>query len=128
MYYDTLNIEHKNCPPTCNLCVEVCRGRSEEHGDAVIQKIDLPEENFHGVLLCNQCSQPECGQICPSGAISRSPAGVATIDREVCIGCGLCTLVCPYGGIYLNFAQKRPANATFAAEIRSAPKFVPMEF
>ncbi len=107
MYYDALTVNHKNCPPACKLCVEACRGRSDGGGEAVIQKMDLPEENFHSVLLCNQCSQPECSQICPAGAIGRSSAGVVTIDREVCIGCGLCTLACPYGGIFLNLPQKK---------------------
>jgi len=32
---------------------------------------------------------------------------VVTINGEGCIGCGLCILVCPYGGIYLNQAQKK---------------------
>ncbi|MBM4330659.1 MAG: 4Fe-4S dicluster domain-containing protein [Deltaproteobacteria bacterium] len=107
MYYDILAVDHTNCPPACNLCVEACRSRSETSGEGTIQKIDLPEQNFHSVLLCNQCSQPECGDICPTGAIRRSSAGVVNINGECCIGCGLCTLVCPYGGVYLNFPQKK---------------------
>ncbi len=107
MYYDTLIVNRENCPPGCNACVEVCRGRNESGGNAVIHKTDLPEPNFHSVLLCNQCSQPECAQICPTGAITRSPAGIVAVNGECCIGCGLCTLACPYGGIELNLPQRK---------------------
>ncbi|MFH1757961.1 MAG: thiamine pyrophosphate-dependent enzyme [Pseudomonadota bacterium] len=107
MYYETLAVDHTNCPPECNLCVEACRSRSETSRESAIQKMDLPEQGWHGVLFCNQCSQPACGDICPTGAISRSPSGVVEIKGEGCIGCGLCTLVCPYGGIYLHGNQNK---------------------
>ena len=107
MYYDTLVVSHRSCPPSCTLCVDACRGRNEKTSPEVIRKVDLPEKSFHSALLCNQCSQPECGTICPTGAIFRSSAGVVTINEESCIGCGLCTLVCPYGGIFLGRNQRK---------------------
>ncbi len=107
MYYDTLIVNRENCPPGCTACVDVCRARSESSGTAVIRKTELAGREFQSVLVCNQCSQPECAEICPAGAITRSPAGVVSINAELCIGCGLCTLACPYGGIELNPAQKK---------------------
>ena len=107
MYHDTLVVKNEICPPSCTLCVEACRARDTRISPEVIRKVDLPEKGFHSALLCNQCSQPECGTICPTGAINRSSTGGVAINEESCIGCGLCTLVCPYGGIYLNRYQKK---------------------
>ena len=102
MYHDTLVVKNESCPPSCALCVEACRARNGKTSPEVIQKVDLPEQNFHSALLCNQCSQPECASICPTGAIDRMPGGGVSVQDESCIGCGLCTLVCPYGGVYLD--------------------------
>jgi len=41
--------------------------------------------------------------VCPAGAIDKSQIdGVVRINEQKCVGCGLCTLACPYGGIYYN--------------------------
>lgn len=51
-------------------------------------------------MTCNQCSQPACAEICPTHAIAKSErSGVVQIDEQKCVGCRLCTLACPYGGI-----------------------------
>jgi carbon-monoxide dehydrogenase iron sulfur subunit len=36
---------------------------------------------------------------CIAGAISRSAEGVVLTDRDRCIGCWTCVMVCPYGVI-----------------------------
>lgn len=56
--------------------------------------------DFHGALTCLQCGQPWCLEACPTGAIKRDEEdGIVRIDKEKCLGCALCTLACPYGGI-----------------------------
>ncbi|SDE05592.1 thiamine pyrophosphate-dependent enzyme [Sporomusa acidovorans] len=100
MLNNTLVVCGANCPPACSLCVEACSKRKQAGQEAVIEKIDLPEVNFHSVLTCNECSQPECLEVCPTGAISRSDSGTVVINEAICVGCGICNLVCPYGGIY----------------------------
>jgi len=90
-FYDTLKIEFAACPPDCRECEQAC---------PEIRTVHLPEVNFHAALTCLQCGQPRCLEVCPTGAISRNEEdGVVYIDEEKCLGCALCTLACPYGGI-----------------------------
>lgn len=57
--------------------------------------IDAP-----GLITCLHCTQPECRDVCPTGAIAKDEAsGVVSADDEKCVGCALCTLACPFGGV-----------------------------
>ena len=101
--YGTLRIEYRKCPPGCIACEEACareKGKNEQDTTR-IRTVHIPQVNFHYATTCVQCSQPSCRQICPVGAISKSQTdGVVRINEDECIGCGLCTLACPYGGIH----------------------------
>lgn len=47
--------------------------------------------------VCHQCEDPVCASVCPMGAIYADPeTGARRVDKEKCIGCGLCTKACPY--------------------------------
>ena len=100
-YYDHLKIEQGLCPEGCSACEKACA--TERGASGRIKPVQVEEAGFHGVITCIQCSQPVCGQVCPTGAISKSEVdGVVRIEEEKCIGCGMCTLECPYGGVYLD--------------------------
>jgi heterodisulfide reductase subunit A len=48
-------------------------------------------------VLCSGCRT--CLQICPYGAIARTPEGVAFVEASLCRGCGLCSAGCPAGAL-----------------------------
>jgi carbon-monoxide dehydrogenase iron sulfur subunit len=50
-------------------------------------------------IVCRQCEDPACMHACITGAISRNPDGVVTTDKDRCIGCWTCVMVCSYGVI-----------------------------
>ncbi len=50
-------------------------------------------------LVCRQCEDAPCMHACISGAISRDENGVVITDKDKCIGCWTCVMVCPYGVI-----------------------------
>jgi len=52
--------------------------------------------------LCNQCENPSCVQVCPTGATFKAPDGVVLIDATYCIGCQYCVQACPYGARSFN--------------------------
>ncbi len=46
---------------------------------------------------CQQCANPVCAKVCPTGAIYKNPEdGVVTLDQSKCIGCQSCNRACPY--------------------------------
>lgn len=108
--YSTLKIEYSKCPPECRLCEEACA--REKGGNVLglsrIKPIHVPQFKFNSTLTCNQCSQPRCLAVCPTGAIDKSQLdGTVRIDESKCVGCGLCTVGCSYGGIYFDWQAHR---------------------
>jgi len=108
-FYDTLKIDFGRCPPGCMACEDACAQACRKAGGATrIAAVHVGSNGFHGALTCNQCSQPVCVEMCPVGAIARSEAdGVVRIDSERCVGCGLCTLGCPYGGVQYDVQARK---------------------
>ena len=54
------------------------------------------ENLYHFPVVCNQCENAYCANVCPTGAINRDEeTGALEIDREKCVGCGLCGRYCP---------------------------------
>lgn len=49
-------------------------------------------------VSCRHCEDPVCVKCCISGALSKKD-GVVKIDKNKCVGCFTCVLVCPYGAV-----------------------------
>lgn len=52
-------------------------------------------------VSCRHCEDSLCVESCISGALSKED-GIVKIDKNKCIGCLTCILVCPYGAISTN--------------------------
>ncbi|MBQ8164066.1 MAG: 4Fe-4S binding protein [Clostridia bacterium] len=58
-------------------------------------------ENINFAVSCRHCKDPICVKSCISGALSVKD-GAVCIDKNKCVGCFTCILVCPYGAISDN--------------------------
>jgi formate dehydrogenase iron-sulfur subunit len=45
---------------------------------------------------CHHCGEAACLQVCPTGAIQRSPQGIVYINQDICTGCKYCVETCPF--------------------------------
>ena len=53
---------------------------------------------YHLSVACNHCDNPACVANCPTGAMHKDEeTGLVSSSPSVCIGCGTCQNVCPYG-------------------------------
>lgn len=57
-------------------------------------------EGYNIPLLCRHCEDAPCARACLTGALSQDTlTRVVSHDPNKCIGCWMCTMVCPYGVI-----------------------------
>lgn len=77
----------------CNDCLEACVKVNEE-SCIFLHKMD---SGYHAIV-CQQCINPSCMKGCFRDAIYREN-GIVKIDQDRCVGCRLCMLMCPIGGI-----------------------------
>ena len=65
---------------------------------------------YHISLACNHCASPACTQVCPTGAMHRDETGLIWPDITKCIGCGYCTMACPYHAPRIDEDLKRSSK------------------
>ena len=54
-------------------------------------------------MVCQQCSNPLCMEACPVNSISRNlETGAMEVDSETCVGCRVCSMACPIGGVSID--------------------------
>jgi len=111
IFYDVLIAKHNACPAGCTICEETCAKARNGGIVGMIKSVHLPLGGVHDVVTCKQCGEPRCAEICPAGAITKSENdGVVRIDETKCVGCRLCTLACPYGGMHFNPVKNKAAK------------------
>jgi len=49
-------------------------------------------------VSCRHCTEPLCVKSCITGALSVDN-GVIEVDKDKCVGCYTCIMICPYGAI-----------------------------
>lgn len=103
--YNTLVVYPEKCNG-CGECEKACAKAKADSTDIVHSRIKILknlEDDFFGPVVCMQCGEPNCVKSCPAGALTKNPeTGVVEWDEDKCVSCTICTLGCPYGGIYYN--------------------------
>jgi Fe-S-cluster-containing dehydrogenase component len=88
------------------LSMEKEKGVDMAHADPYYEPEQVPEEgHFYMPVQCQQCQDPPCTKVCPTGATWTEKDGIVVIDYEWCIGCRYCMAACPYGARHFNWAE-----------------------
>ena len=105
----------------CHLCEYNCAfANSKEDsmikalkGKKIYPNIRVEDKNqVHFAVSCRHCEEPICVKSCISGALSIKD-GLISVDKEKCIGCLTCVLVCPYGAIHPDEENSVVNNCEF---------------
>jgi molybdopterin-containing oxidoreductase family iron-sulfur binding subunit len=86
--------------------MEKSKGVDFTEADPYYQPAEVPEEgHFYVPVACQQCRNPPCTKVCPTGATWTDPDGIVVIDYDWCIGCRYCMAACPYGARHFNWGE-----------------------
>lgn len=92
----------------CMACVVACMDQNDfkAAGPSFRKVIKYEKDQLPSVkisyfsLSCMHCGEAPCMTVCPTFAISKAEDnGAVTVDRDQCIGCHSCAMVCPFGAI-----------------------------
>lgn len=89
---------------TCTRCDDCVRACAATHGGQ--PRFVREGDKYENLLItkaCFHCRDPVCLIGCPTGAIHRTNVGdVVAISDNICIGCKVCAINCPYDAIQMH--------------------------
>lgn len=117
----------------CHGCEIACKNENNVELGSVWNKVvqrgpygEYPHlEQYFLPVMCQQCADAPCVQVCPAGASYRDENGVVLIDKEKCIGCQYCIYACPYGVRQFNEDAGVVQKCTLCAQITADGDGVP---
>jgi Fe-S-cluster-containing dehydrogenase component/formate-dependent nitrite reductase membrane component NrfD len=106
----------------CHACTIACKA---EHDIPVgvnrcwvktVEKGRFPDnERLFLPVLCNQCEDAPCMNICPTSALFRRKDGIVDLNGEACIGCRACMAACPYDQLFIDPNTRTAEKCNFCA-------------
>ena len=107
----------------CELACSWVQTGTFQPSRSVIRVNVFDEEASYAPFTCVQCDEAWCMSACPVNAIAiDSTTGAKVVLGDVCVGCHLCTIACPFGTVFTlpktdkaakcNLCGGKPACAT----------------
>ena len=83
---------------------------------ALIRVHVFDEQASFAPYACLQCSEAWCMKACPVNAIAvDDQTGAKIVIDEVCVGCKLCVIACPFGTIFFDKGSDKATKCDLCA-------------
>lgn len=83
-------------------------------------------EGKNQILTCFQCDEAACVKVCPVDALVRSElTGAIEVNEARCIGCGLCSIACPFGHMNQDRGNRIAVKCDLCKGEPACAKFCP---
>jgi Fe-S-cluster-containing dehydrogenase component/formate-dependent nitrite reductase membrane component NrfD len=122
----------------CHACTIACKAEHEIPVGVnrcwvkTVEKGTFPTtRRFFLPVLCNQCEDAPCMNICPTNALFKRRDGIVDLHGDACIGCRACMVACPYDQLFIdpnthtaekcNFCANRVENQLLPACVSVCP-------
>ncbi len=109
-------------PGKCTGCLQCELACSYEHEQVFtltksrIKVFNFEDEGRFVPYTCTQCNDAWCMQACPVDAITLNVGnGSKDVNNDVCVGCKVCTIACPFGTINYNVDSGKVAKCDLCA-------------
>jgi Fe-S-cluster-containing hydrogenase component 2 len=112
-----LTISPEKCI-NCGTCEAVCP-------NAAVNVIHFDEVEISVPVMCLQCEDAACMEVCPVGAIFRDENGAVVTDPEKCVGCKMCISACLLGNISYNAVEQKIVKCNLCGGDPRCAKYCP---
>ncbi len=116
-----VEIERCTACKSCEIACSVQHSKSKDLFTAIlerpapIRRVHVERAlNFSFPVRCMHCLDAPCMAACPVGAMYRDQElGSVHVNKERCMGCWMCAMVCPFGAITADYVMKVARKCDF---------------
>ncbi len=118
----------------CTGCLQCEMACSYEHegvfnpSKSSIKIFSLHDEGRFVPYTCTQCAEAWCLHACPVDAIVENKVtGAKAVREDVCVGCKVCTIACPFGDVNYDRVTKTVVKCDLCGGDPECAKACPTE-
>ncbi|MHA2495702.1 MAG: 4Fe-4S dicluster domain-containing protein [Candidatus Hodarchaeales archaeon] len=112
----------------CQICSVICSIGRNGIANPKVGGITIhrdPFERYEWQAICRHCDSPPCIDACMSGSLQKDPdSGIIYNDADACVGCWSCIMVCPFGAITMDTANKKAVQCDQCRSVGTEPQCV----
>ncbi|MFA4842552.1 MAG: 4Fe-4S dicluster domain-containing protein [Candidatus Omnitrophota bacterium] len=120
LYYD---VEKCQACKTCEIACCVGHSLSKDILKAIFEEpLSLPRIKVKGklpyLMSCRHCDEPLCVDACIANCLAKDKkTGLVLHDKDKCVGCWMCVMVCPYAAIRPDLKTKIPLRCDMCKDL-----------